>query len=193
MPEFDRVAFNAHLHKVATQEAIVRAAESRAQVLSSKASQNEKFGDAASEAIAQVQDEQEKLDQLIDERDNWGKDLEGTKISLSDKVGNFAQNARVARAGGTHIEGSNSVDGTGDAAEDPEEAGTDPIVGPPVVQGLGGAGQTLDGKRVAPVDDDEDTDTSVEVERGSRKRGSKAASRRRAKERDEDEGTSAAE
>lgn len=174
----DRVALNDHLHEVATQEAVTRAAESRAQVLMNKAATNERFRDHAEDAITTVREHQDRLDELNDITANWGQDLEGTRATLSDKSGNFARNARVARAGGTHIEGSNSVDGGDEPADDPEEAGSDPVVGATVITGRGGQGETLTGQSVLPVsNDDEDAD-----ETPARKRGSKAARRRAAKE-----------
>lgn len=145
----DRVGFNAHLHKVATAESVVRAAESRVQVLQGKANRDDKYADAASEAHQQLSEAQDELEALVEERDNWGLDLEGTKNTLSDKAGNFAVNARVARVGGTHIEGSNSVENSTEPATDPEEAGTEIDIGAPVVQGYGGGAQTLKGEMVS--------------------------------------------
>lgn len=170
----DRLAFNRHLHDVATQEAIVRSCESRLQVLSSKASQApDRYGSHLEEANGELDEAMSKLDEMREMTDNWGKDPEGTRNTLSDKFGNFARNTRVANAGGTHIEGSNSIVDSGEPADDPEDAGSDPIVGETVITGHGGRGETLKGKAVQAAEDDD--------EEGEEKPARRARSTRRSR------------
>lgn len=174
----DRLAFNRHLHDVATQESIVRSKQSRVQVLISKANANpDRYQEHADAAVAEMREAQEKLDELNETTANWGKDLSGTRNTLSDRFGNFARNAEVARAGGIGVEGSNSTE-SGDPADDPDEAGIQTMNSQPVVMGRGGQPETLTGDPVTVeqvTGDEEETSTT-------RKRGSKAASRRRARE-----------
>jgi hypothetical protein len=160
----EMVAYRDHLREVQTLEARVRSAESRLNVHQEKAAQNpDRYQELADESQSDLEDLTQELQELQEKTTNWGLDLEGTKAELSDIYGNHAANARVARAGGTRIKGSNSIgDSGGEPAEDPEEAGDTPETSGVVVLGVGNVPQTLSGKRVELPEEDleEDEDTA---------------------------------
>src|SRR3954451_6106789 len=91
--EFERLNYD-----IETQRAIVRAAESRAAVLSARATgpNGEAYREHADGSQGELDDAQAKLEELEGNLNEWTADLEGTRNPLSDVYGNYAPNARVA-------------------------------------------------------------------------------------------------
>lgn len=171
MTPSDRLSYNKLVFNRETVAAIMRSRESRAIVLSAKASVNSAFSEEAAKAVAEACEAQKAYDLICSEVDNFDGGLEGTRMTLSDTMGNFPANARVARAGGTHIEGSNSDFETGEQTDDPEDAGGDPVISGIGVSGYGGRPETPKGTPLV-VDEEETGNTR-------RRRGSKRESRAR--------------
>lgn len=103
----------------AMAEAVTRAAESRAQILRSKAATNPAYAKLAEEAERNAQNASRRLAGLPEVH----PDPEGTAQNLADSEGNFAANADVAAVGGTGIKASNTDVSTGQPAQSPERAG----------------------------------------------------------------------
>ncbi|WP_103171596.1 hypothetical protein [Paracoccus sp. SY] len=100
-------------------EAIARAAESRAQILRSKAAKNADYDKLASAAEKEATKAARHAAGLPEEQ----PDPEGTAQHLADSEGNFPANAEVAATGGIGIKGSNTNVGAGKPATTPEQAG----------------------------------------------------------------------
>lgn len=168
-------------------EALSRAAESLNNVLAgraSRASDSSGFDKRLKEAEKASKDANAKVDEL---RARDAKlDLSGTRASLSDSEGNFAPNARVARAGGIGVAASNTGP-SGDQAGDVDEvvAGAEAqgstMTGGPAVFGPGGVaidpatGEALAKSTAAPavvegasVVNEEDTSSKKKRRKGKR-------------------------
>ncbi len=103
----------------AMAEAIARAAESRAQILRSKAATNPAYAKMADKAEREAQNASRRLAGLPEVH----PDPEGTAQHLADSEGNFAANADVAAVGGIGIKASNTDVSTGEPAQTIEQAG----------------------------------------------------------------------
>ncbi|MFC3628216.1 hypothetical protein ACFOM8_02015 [Paracoccus angustae] len=100
-------------------EALARAAESRAQIMRSKAAVNSDYDKMANEAEKEATKAARHAAGLPEEL----PDPEGTAQHLADSEGNFPANAEVAATGGIGIKASNTNVDTGKPATTPEQAG----------------------------------------------------------------------
>lgn len=103
----------------AMAEAIARAAESRAQILRSKAASNLAYAKMADKAERDAKNASRRLAGLPEVHPG----PEGTAQHLADSEGNFAANAQVAATGGIGIDASNTNVASGQPAQTPEQAG----------------------------------------------------------------------
>lgn len=103
----------------AMAEAVARAAESRAQILRSKAAANPAYAKMADKAEREAKNASRRVAGLPEVH----PDPEGTAQHLADTDGNFAANAQVASVGGIGIEASNTEVSSRQPAQTIEQAG----------------------------------------------------------------------